>query len=167
MSFAGLIAFGIVGFWLALTLPYQYTPWSRRLSRMDLFGLLPRWTFFAPNPATRDLHLVVRDKLKSGVLTGWREIQFSEPRNVLEALWHPSKRPRKAVGDAAHSLKAIAREREMWLPGSLPYLMILNCCLNGAPTTKNVIARQFAIVETTGRKDRILWILYSSQFHPL
>lgn len=132
-----------------------------------MLGLLPRWTFFAPNPATRDLHLVVRDRLLSGELTEWEELEYAPERGNFDAVWHPGKRSRKAVTDAAQSLKMIVRRNVMWVPGSLPYLVILNMCVHGVPRKLQATARQFALVETSGRVDRQLWIVYSSQFHPL
>jgi hypothetical protein len=36
--------------------------------------LLPRWTFFAPNPGTVDYHLCYRHRLANGEFTHWQEV---------------------------------------------------------------------------------------------
>jgi hypothetical protein len=60
MSAAGIAACGAVLFFLALTLVYQCDRFGSRISQYDLLHILPRWTFFAPNPAMRDCHIVCR-----------------------------------------------------------------------------------------------------------
>jgi hypothetical protein len=166
MSIFGAASMFFVLIWLLLTVPYQYVPWSQHIARYDLIGLLPRWTFFAPNPAISDLHLLVRDRLENGQYTDWQELQLSHDRIWYESLWNPAKRARKAFNDAAQLLKTITRRDGMWAPGSLPYLILLNCCVHGLPKQDNAKERQFSIVESVGRNERKLWIIYTSQFHP-
>jgi hypothetical protein len=167
MSAAGIIAIGAVLGVLALTLAYQYRPCYQVISRFDVIRLLPRWTFFAPNPATHDCHLIVRDKLADGTTNGWSVVDLNAGRALLDPVWNPAKRVRKVISDAVQALKIILRENRYDAVTSLPYLLILGCCLSRHRIAPNSVARQFSIVETTGRSDRRILILFTSAFHPL
>jgi hypothetical protein len=71
----------------------------RWLRRYDWFGLVPTWTFFAPNPATSDHHLLFRDRLADGTVTPWTELVAIEERKWWHAVWNPRKRQRKLLTD--------------------------------------------------------------------
>jgi hypothetical protein len=70
------------------------------LGRWDVFKLLPSWSFFAPSPANRDSHIVVRDLLHDGTLSAWSPVSRFPSRDLLHVIWHPAKRPRKILRDA-------------------------------------------------------------------
>ncbi|WFU81704.1 hypothetical protein QA645_02845 [Bradyrhizobium sp. CIAT3101] len=162
----GTTAIGLVGIWLVLTLAYQYKPLGSKMGRFDYLRLLPSWTFFAPNPATRDYHLVVRDKLSDGNLTDWAEVAIVERRRQLDVIWHPAKRRRKILSDAAQSIKLLNRNvNTQAVQHSLPYLIILHYCMKHHPLPPSTVARQFGFVETSSRSDRKLWLSYLSDLH--
>src|SRR5579863_3705743 len=48
--------------------------------RLDLFAMIPLWTFFAPKPGKRDYHLLYRDRDEPGTLTEWQEMEITEER---------------------------------------------------------------------------------------
>jgi hypothetical protein len=166
MSAAGIAACGAVLFFLALTLVYQCDRFGSRISQYDLLHILPRWTFFAPNPAMRDCHIVCRDRLVNGSLSPWTPVRFSPGRTAMDVIWHPGKRPRKVLSDAAQSLKRMRRRSASGLQYSLPYILILRRCVAQYPPSGEALARPFALVETSGRDDRRLWITFTSEFHP-
>lgn len=91
----------ILGQWNAASHRRERFPWVRRYDR---FGLIPTWTFFAPRPATTDIHLLYRDKLAVGAMTPWTEAIVVEPRRFLHIVWNPSKRQRKMVSDTVGAL---------------------------------------------------------------
>ena len=84
----------------------------------------------------------------------------------MDFIWHPGKRPRKVLSDAAQSLKRMRRRSASGLQYSLPYIMILRRCVAQHPPSGEALARQFALIETSGRDDRRLWITFTSEFHP-
>jgi hypothetical protein len=167
MSAVGSIAVGLVLLWLLATLAYQGGPFRATLGRLDRLKLLPSWSFFAPNPATRDSHIVIRDLLRDGTLSEWAPVPPFPTRTLLQVLWNPSKRPRKVLRDASKSIKLTRRRSESKgvVQCSLPYLVILHYCLQQA-RPGNGVARQFTVVETSGRESRRLWITFISDFHP-
>ena len=167
MSGLGSIAVGLVLLWLMATIAYQGGPFREIMSRLDRLKLLPSWSFFAPNPATRDSHIVIRDLLHDGRFTNWAPVSLFPSRSLLQVLWHPAKRPRKILRDASKSVIITRRRSESKgvVQCSLPYLVILHYCIQHA-RPGNVIARQFAVVETSGRESRKIWITFISDFHP-
>lgn len=104
--------------------------------KWDFFSLVPVWTFFAPNPAMHDFHLLFRDKLTSGKYTPWTELRLAPTRTLLHTFWNPKKREKKALYDAASLLrtdiKALesAKAPEDAAVLSLGYLMLLNYVSN-------------------------------------
>ncbi len=169
MSLVGSIAVGVVLIWLLATIAYQNSPLRPLLARFDVFKILPSWSFFAPNPATRDSHIVIRDLLIDGTLSAWRPISFFPRREMLHVVWHPAKRPRKILRDASKSIKLTHRRSNSKgvVQCSLPYLIILHYCNLQGPRAWNAVARQFAVVETSGREGRRIWITFISGFHRL
>ena len=167
MSFLDALAIEIVLLWLGATIAFQSPRFRGRLERWDALKVLPSWSFFAPNPATRDSHLLVRDFLADGTLTNWAPLCEFPTRSMLHFLWHPSKRPRKILRDAAKAVK-MTRRRSVSkgvAQCSLPYLVLLHYCINQHPRGADVAARQFATIETSGRVERRLWITFISEFH--
>jgi hypothetical protein len=167
MPTVGSIAIGLVLVWLLITIAYQRGPFRATLAPLDRLTLLPSWSFFAPNPATRDSHIVIRDLLRDGKLSAWEPVSLFPTRTLLQVLWHPAKRPRKVLRDASKSIKLtrLRSESKGVVQCSLPYLVILHYCIQRAHSG-NAVARQFAVVETSGRESRRIWITFISDFHP-
>lgn len=163
----------ILTLWLTLSVIFQFHPsfnpsWFSAIVRHDLFGLLPRWTFFAPNPGTSDYHLLYRDQLEDGNLIGWVEIPMVEERKPFSFIWNPEKRSKKILLDVTMSLieekDRLKGKNALML--SLPYLILLNVVVHhGRKTCGTRCQRQFILVEKfCGSEPRILLI---SAFHPL
>jgi hypothetical protein len=165
----GACCLALVALWLVASAMYQVERFRRPLSRVDSLELLPSWSFFAPHPASRDSHIVVQDLLADGTLSGWTTVTRIPARRPVDAVWHPSKRARKILRDAA---KAVQRTRraaasEGVVQCSLAYLVILHYCMQSSPPDATARARQFAVVETSGRDERRMWVTFISIFHQL
>ena len=160
----------LVAVWLAITLLAQLRTFAPAISSKDPFHLVPRWTFFAPNPGIRDYHLIIRDKNSDGVLHEWLPVPISPARPRIAFVWNPPQRQKKIVSDAIQSLK---RQRQFCtncpdsLTLSLPYLCLLHAACSLAPISPRATERQFAIVESSGHDDRKIWVSFLSRFHPL
>jgi hypothetical protein len=172
----------VLGVWLVCTILGQFATVTRGkrfgwVRRWDYAGLIPTWTFFAPNPATADLHVVYRDRLADGTLTPWTEALFIEPRRYWHVFWNPGKRQRKVFTDLIGTLsrqlarvKARSRRKNKrryhplpkFLHTSLPYLAILNyvSCL---PRLNRSSATQFALFRAEdGNADRARLLIVSA-----
>lgn len=151
--------------WLAATVVNQFSPaWWVRVKERDHFMLIPKWTFFAPNPARTDFHLFYRDVMDGDALGEWREIPFVPPATPrLRAIWHPEKRQKKVFIDAVRSIGDYMRTLEgepHAVKVSLAYLLLLNY-VAGLPRGPEVRCRQFLVSETYGffanRKPRLVF----------
>jgi hypothetical protein len=102
-----LIGFGI---WFVLSVANQFNNpiWSR-IGRWDRFALLPRWTFFAPKPGTKDTRIVFRDIAENGALGGWRELDLYQDPGHLSWIWNPNKFAVKSLSDVCQTLFRSAR----------------------------------------------------------
>jgi hypothetical protein len=167
VSAVGPIAIVLVSIWLLATIAYQFSAFQGVLGRLDVFRILPSWSFFAPSPANRDSHLVARDLLLDGTLTTWSPVAIFPRRSPVHLIWHPAKRPRKILRDASKTINRTWRRATSKgvIQCSLPYLVVLHYCMNQQPRPGNAAARQFAIIETSGREERRLWITFISGFH--
>jgi hypothetical protein len=143
--------------------------WWRGVAARDLFGLLPKWTFFAPRPGTDDTRLVFRDVLKDDGYSAWMEVPTFPARSVwVRMFWNPEKLDGKALCDLAQLL-ALHVEDSQSLPKaalvSLPYIQLLDSVMQ-MPRGGESTARQFALVRTQGHvPPRQTNVLLLSQVH--
>src|SRR5437763_816434 len=120
----------VLTIWFVLSVLGQFD-WKivRSIRSWDPFGLIPRWTFFAPRPGVTDYHLVyqtfVGDKPRP-----WREEVLSDPRTLRSAVWNPQKRNRKALVDSVRAFTRMARNLDadtLWqLQYTIPYIAVLS-----------------------------------------
>jgi hypothetical protein len=160
----------LYGVWIVATIIFQFPgPLTRYLAKLDLFAVLPVWTFFAPNPSTTDYHLVIRDRTCRGECTRFSEVAACQRRRrFIDSIWYPSRRFTKVLHDVVTDLVRLAplvTAAEVKLTS--PYLTLANyvCAL---PATADVQARQFAIILTEGFvSPQGPVLLFTSEFHRL
>jgi hypothetical protein len=156
--------------WLLLTIMNEFRlSWFNRITRRDTFHLIPRWTFFAPNPPRSDYHLQYRDRLADGVITPWAQIPTLSPRHLYSFLWNPEKRANKVVRDAVTTLRRCTPEDRrnaslmMW---TLPYVLLLNYACS-MKASSEALHRQFRVVESDGFESSQQRIIFTSEMHSL
>src|ERR1041385_2055650 len=101
-----LFLYLIFGIWLIASSinQFEWKFWSN-VRALDCFGLLPKWTFFAPHPGTTDVRIVYRDLLKNGNQGPWVEFPSTPYRPALVRMfWNPEKLENKAVFDLVQEL---------------------------------------------------------------
>ena len=166
-----LVAF-VLGGWFVLTVLNQFGfKWFRRIKRHDILGLLPIWTFFAPNPGQSDYHCVYRDRLDNNSFTEWNEIGLTEARRSYSFIWNPEKRSKKVLSDLVHMIVRYIVQRQGKVGAeiilSTPYLVFLNVIMQ-QPAPSEAVARQFVILETYGfNRTKPLNLILKSDFHRL
>jgi hypothetical protein len=169
MSLAAALLCALVVCWLAVTTLAQMRRFQPLINSLDGFHLIPRWTFFAPNPGTRDYHLVARERLTDGRTTAWKSVPVYEPRPRLAYFWHPQKRAPKILNDAVQSVRFLMNQGEVGasgLPFTMPYLLLLRHAMRALAPESQSAELQFAIIDSTGHSDRQLECAYVSSFHP-
>src|SRR5215212_5280136 len=152
MSDAAIVVIIIYLVWGAATIANQFH--SRRpawLRAADVFGLIPVWTFFAPNPGMTDYYLLYRDRLPDGSFDNWRRVELTKSENGLRvALWNPAKRRHKALSDIVSSLIRLSGQIETdELIVTVPYILILNFVTSRLHSL-GADATQFMVLEHSG-----------------
>ncbi len=164
--------------WLILTVFNQINPLRKSLSFIfgyDVLGMIPLWTFFAPNPGDTDTHVLYRDRNVAGNVGAWKEIDPIIRENIFDC-WNPKRRLSKAVVDIIPDLlqshysntnneEVIKKTVNKRIALSFPYLLILNyVCMQ--PRDPFAETRQFAIARTEGFQGRKEpFVLLLSSFH--
>ncbi len=154
--------------WLLVTIAYQFRlkGWVLALKRYDDFAMIPAWTFFAPNPATTDTHLLYRDKLACGDVMRWREVPFHP--GPLRSLWNPRKRFQKGLSDLGNELRHSApyhREDPDFMLIDTGFLALLNF-VTCQPHASSAVYTQFAVARSYGRGSaRACDVVFLSRFH--
>jgi hypothetical protein len=120
-------------------------------------SLIPRWTFFAPNPVVTDYRLCYRTAAADGAASDWEEIDLIGGRTIVSALWNPQKRTIKAISDMVRSLRPLCGDG-LSDPASLetlvPYRCLQNHVIRTAERTRGHRRFcQFFVAETTGFQD--------------
>jgi hypothetical protein len=172
MSAAAIVVITIYALWGVATIVNQFH--SRRprwLNAVNIFGLIPVWTFFAPNPGMTDYYLLYRDRLADGSLDNWRKIELKGSENGFRlALWNPTKRKQKALTDLVSSLIDFVRRcGSDAVFVTVPYILILNF-ITSRSHTLGTDGTQFMVLEHSGFSDepersRVLVISRIHQLH--
>lgn len=167
----------ILGAWVVITAFNQTSRTRRLIGRLvayDICGLIPVWTFFAPNPGDTDTHLLFRDRDPEGRMTDWREVRMVSRRRVID-LWNPRRRISKSLVDVVYDLtkrdKAQGEQGPQLLSKrrvlSFPYLLVLNY-VSQHRGDFGAFDRQFVIAKTPGIASRGRpEVLFVSPFHRL
>jgi hypothetical protein len=159
--------------WFVLTVLNQFHRGRiiHPVKRLDVVGIIPIWTFFAPNPGRNDYHLLFRDMTIDESTSVWRTIEI-RGRRPFRCVWHPSRRIHKAVNDVLSQLthtnsnEAQGRTLDKGRLIGVPYIILANFILN-QPHDFRSIARQFTIARTAGGTDGLTnpTAIFLSAFH--
>ncbi|MFN0051095.1 MAG: hypothetical protein ACKV0T_02830 [Planctomycetales bacterium] len=134
----------LVAFFLMTVLCQMDSLWASHVRSWDLVGLIPGWSFFAPNPGRVDFHLLFRDELPGGAVTNWQEIPLAEHRRWHDFLWNPQRRLKKVLFDSFGTLsRDLLRGSNLQL--SVPYLVLLSYVAQ-YPRLYPCVRTQFALM---------------------
>ncbi|EFC86707.1 hypothetical protein [Parafrankia sp. EUN1f] len=165
------VAVGLVfAGWFAASVLNQFAlGWWKRIVRYDLLGLVPRWTFFAPDPAREDVHIVYRDR--SGTTRGpWRALTTAPPNPWVRWIWNPGRFERKASIDLVNGLRS-SRQQLKEHPNALilstPYVGLAGWVARQSRDS-SAAYREFAVLTSMGfPPDQELSVEFASQAHRL
>lgn len=149
--------FGVVGIivfsvWFLLTIAFQRNNELRRLTiQFDRFTLVPKWSFFTPDPGASNYHFVYRSRNDESSVSPWLELNLS-PRGMRFAIWNPRKRYREGMIELFQLLALFSLNNSAErLQFTAPYVILLNIArtrLEGSLASHAFY--QFALVETRG-----------------
>lgn len=145
----GIIVFSI---WFLLTIAFQKNnKLSRLTTRFDRFTLIPKWSFFTPDPGASNYHFVYRSRDDKTSASPWLELNLS-PRGMLFPLWNPRKRYREGMIELFQLLALSSLNNSVErLQFTAPYVILLDVArkrLEGSLSSQAFF--QFALVETRG-----------------
>jgi len=159
LGYGGLCVLAFLTLWFLISIPHQFTNgFGRRIKKLNIFGLIPGWTFFAPNPGISDYRFVFRDIFSEGH-SEWKEVEWCRCRRLVDALWHPQRHRTKLIVDCVSAFVltvqemrklGLATETEGDTPAwivAVPYMALLNVTVSMPRASADVRARQFAIIE--------------------
>jgi hypothetical protein len=165
MVYATAALFGV---WFLLTILIQFpNPIGKTCAIYDVFAIVPSWTFFAPNPALVDYHIVYRCRLSTGNCTAFKEVRSCKhQRRLIDGAWNPNRRYIKAMHDLISELVALSRElTESEIKFSTPYLTLANFIL-ASSVEQHTQSCQFAIIVSYGfASSEEPSLLFLSEFH--
>ena len=141
---------------------------TRPLRRHIPFGLIPLWTFFAPNPAKADSRLVWRVEDDTG-WGSWQELHYGY--TPARSRWLVNHRlvQNKAVTDLVNSLNRVPREAMVDRTALLSsaYLALLGLVVS-QPRPAGCSSIQFAIVSSSRpSSSRQVEVMFLSEVHDL
>jgi len=141
--------------------------WTLRLRRHIPLGLIPLWTFFAPNPARADTRIVWRVEHAHG-WSGWQEMYFGFAPAWRRWIMNPELTFNKAVNDLVGTLTRVhpdPSDRSVLFNSG--YLTLLSLA-HAEAASQNQHAVQFAVVRTAiGATARDFNIVFLSEPHAI
>jgi len=169
-SVFGVIGIVVFSAWFLLTIAFQKdNKLSRLTTRFDRFALIPRWSFFTPDPGASNYHFVYRSRDDKTGASPWLELNLS-PRGILFPIWNPRKRYREGMIELFHLLALFSRNNSAErLQFTAPYIILLDVArkrLEGSSSSQAFY--QFALVETRGPSEAAVPLVrFCSLTHPV
>ena len=156
--------------WFGASVLCQFLPprlefWIRRF---DVFSLLPRWKFFAPNVSTLEHQILYRHQLQNGELTPWKQVPLAGSRSLAGVLWNPDMRRRTTLTSVVSTLmRSLQSPEPRQVTATRPYLALVNFVTTRVPHPSLSRSVQFAIAESSGfTADTEPRIIFVSEQHP-
>lgn len=131
--------------WLLATVAANAPGTGDRIRRLDALGVVPAWTFFAPNPGVSDQMILVRDQLEDGSWSAWRVAWRDRPTR-LRMWWRPAKRESKLITDCASTLPRLHLAGDASLSASF---LLIGTIAHKAEHDFRAVGFQFAITNVT------------------
>ncbi|MFD2909764.1 hypothetical protein ACFSX9_13585 [Flavobacterium ardleyense] len=135
--------------WIFLTIVKQFDKSIFKLSKYDIFALIPNWKLFAPNPKYSDYKIFYRDKFLDGSISDLIEIDWINNK-TKNFLWKGQMREQKFLSLVSKDVyKYREKKIDLMFFFDIKTIMLKNYIRNYR-ITNNIITRQLIVVETYG-----------------
>ncbi|ARV16644.1 hypothetical protein [Polaribacter sp. SA4-12] len=151
----------LFSFWLISTALYQFN--TSFLDKVDIFGLLPSFRFFAPRPVSRDLRVYCKGYTLNREATNWIPV-LKSTKNYWCFIWNPDHRLRKSIFDLYEELDPFRKTPDIWHL-TLPYLIFLNAAESTLKSKPGIDQIQFTVACFAGFEDSTHDLLFISNLH--
>lgn len=146
--------------YLAVTLLFQFRPFSTRAFALDILGIVPRWKFFIPQPDRFDVGLELRCGSHETDLGAWTSVRIYPPRHALTWLWFPEQYRAAIVWLSARRIAVRADHASA--PETLAYQVLMRHFRQSAQAQRSKMF-QFALVRPDDNSAERA--LFTSQLH--
>jgi hypothetical protein len=158
LGLSGLLILALLSVWFVLTIMNQFTNrFGAWVNKINIYGFIPGWTFFAPTPGTLDYRLLYRDVFADGTTGTWQEVDWCCPRLWLDAVWNPKRYATKLVVDSINGLALVfsamakqgidVQQEPQGMMLSTPYVALLNIVMKLPRQDAKSVARQMALFQ--------------------
>ncbi|THD35887.1 MAG: hypothetical protein E7773_08025 [Sphingomonas sp.] len=132
--------------YLAVTLLFQFRPFTTRAQGLDLLGIVPRWKFFIPQTGRFEVAIELRCGSHEGDLGAWTPVRIYPPRHALTWLWFPEQHRAAMLWLSAHRVAVRAsRGNHAGAPETLAYQTLVRHLQLTEPARSSGLF-QFALV---------------------
>jgi hypothetical protein len=124
----GLIIWILAAWFVVSAIVQIRLPATRRLRRLDPFGLLPRWNLFSPRPIQTDLIVRYRRWDRATGPCDWVPLPYPGERRIADAFFSRRRRSKRTIYNQAERVVTIYRAYQLEpakVIGSLPYRHLL------------------------------------------
>jgi hypothetical protein len=102
----------VYGLWFVLSLISQLrVPAVAKYRRLDVFGVVPIWALFAPDPKSDDNLISYRTRDADGFVSQWRSLEIPRDRAAVDAVFNTRRRTNKVLWLAAQGLISSSPEQ--------------------------------------------------------
>jgi hypothetical protein len=152
--------------YLAVTLLFQFRPFSTRAHGLDVLGIVPRWKFFIPQSGRFEVGIELRCGSDEGDLGAWMPVRIYPPRHALTWLWFPEQHRAAIVWLSAHRIAArVVGGNHAAAPETLAYRTLVRHLQRTAEAQRSAMF-QFALVHPeSGANSPADRTLFTSQMH--
>jgi hypothetical protein len=157
----------VFSFWLVLSIFSHFVPLEKKkwYSVLEIFGLIPKWHFFAPHPGIDDYVLLFQYEFANGTQSIWKEYSIKN-KIFIPFLFHPKRRIQKCLFDLISQLDTVFfKEHEADFQISLNYILFLNLSVAAAP--KESVKSRFMLGSIRQNDEEKFKVIALSNFHSL
>lgn len=135
---------------LAVTLLFQFRPFSTRVLSLDLLGIVPRWKFFIPQSGRFEVAIEFRGGCDDSNLGPWIPVSIFPPRRAWTFLWFPEQHRAAILWLSAH--RVAVRINQSYAPNTLAYQTLVRH-LRQVAKKRDFTIFQFALLHPDNRTD--------------
>lgn len=148
-------------FWIFFTIVKQFDKSIFKLSKFDIFALIPNWKLFAPNPKYSDYKIFYRDKFLDGTISDLIEIDWVA-NSAKNFLWKGQMREQKFLSLISKNTFNYRKKKTDYLFFFDIKVLMLKNYIKNYSLPENVATRQIVVIESFGhlvkREELIIFV---------
>ncbi|WKD87032.1 hypothetical protein KCTC32516_02412 [Polaribacter huanghezhanensis] len=144
----------------------------KKIWKLDKYGIIPNYSFFAPLPLTNDFRIIYRLTINDMSKNDFEELDIYQYKNWYQCLFNPFKYYNKGLIDLCVALlkeyKNLEQDSKKFIQVSSNYIGILNIISDSIKSQNIDDEVEFSIVATQDRsEDRKASVVFRSFKHKI